>query len=139
MSLFASAALGVFQSVNSMIFTSTPCAFASRAASWSAGVCGVVARRFVMNAALYKQIDVRPVPPGKDPYGKTLAVVEIPGVGILQEMLLSAGLAWVHPKYCRDCDPWKAMQAEAKARGRGLWARKTIEGKAVPPWEWKKM
>ncbi|VVD33820.1 protein of unknown function [Paraburkholderia dioscoreae] len=43
MSLLASAAFGVFQSVNSMIFTSSPCSLASRAAILSASICGLVA------------------------------------------------------------------------------------------------
>ena len=99
---------------------------------------GQAARRFVINAVLYKLVNVQPTPQGKDRYGRTIAIVDVPGVGILQEMLLQAGLAWVYPQYCKDCKEWEAMQAEAKAQQRGLWARKGVEGKAVPPWEWRK-
>jgi len=55
-------------------------------------------------------------------------------VGILQEMLLKAGLAWVYPQCCRGCKEWEAMQAAAKAQGMGLW----IAGKSAPPWEWRR-
>jgi len=99
---------------------------------------GTAARLFVVNKARFKRVDVRPVQQDKDSYGRIVAVVEIPGVGVLQEILLKAGLAWVNPHYCMDCGAWKAMQSEARARRRGLWARKDIEGKAVPPWEWRK-
>ena len=99
---------------------------------------GQAARRCVINAVLYKQVDVQPTQQDKDRYGRLIAVVALPDGTILQEMLLQAGLAWVYPQYCKDCAEWEAMQAEAKAQKRGLWARKGVEGKAVPPWEWRK-
>jgi len=99
---------------------------------------GAAARRFVINAVLFKEVDVQPTPQGKDRYGRIFAIVVLEGGAVLQEMLLQAGLAWVYPQYCKDCKKWEAMQAEAKAQQRGLWARKGVEGKAVPPWEWRK-
>ncbi|MDR0238708.1 MAG: thermonuclease family protein [Deltaproteobacteria bacterium] len=95
---------------------------------------GTAARLFLMSKARFKRADVRPTMQDKDRYGRIVAIVEIPGVGILQEMLLKSGLAWVYPQYCTDCGAWDAMQEEAKKRGKGLWAR----GEAVEPWEWRR-
>ena len=94
---------------------------------------GQAARAFVTEAALFKVVDVHPTPQGKELFVGTVAVVELPGVGVLQEMLLQAGLAWVYPRYCKDCGDWEAMQEEAKRRGKGLWADKI----QFPPWEWR--
>ena len=93
---------------------------------------GQAARVFVSEAVLYKKVHL--ISERSDRYGRIVAVVEIPGVGVLQELLLEAGLAWVWPRYCRDCKKWEAMQAKAKAQGIGLWADK----KPVEPWEWRK-
>ena len=95
---------------------------------------GTAARLFLISKARFKRDDVRPAMQDKDRYDRIVAIVEIPGVGILQELLLKSGLAWVYPQYCIDCDAWKAMQEEAKNRGKGLWAR----GEAIEPWEWRR-
>ena len=95
---------------------------------------GTAARLFLISKARFKRVDVRPTMQDKDRYGRIVAIVEIPGVGILQEMLLKSGLAWVYPQYCQDCGAWESMQEEAKNRGKGLWAR----GAAVEPWEWRR-
>ena len=57
-----------------------------------------------------------------------------PRQGILQELLLQEGLAWVYPQYCKDCKAWEAMQAKARKHGKGLWAD---EGPVVP-WDWRR-
>ncbi|MCL2122715.1 MAG: thermonuclease family protein [Desulfovibrionaceae bacterium] len=95
---------------------------------------GTAARLYLISKARFKRADVRQTRHDKDRYGRIVAIVEIPGLGILQELLLQAGLAWVYPQYCGDCGEWEAMQEEAKRRGKGLWAR---EG-AVEPWEWRR-
>jgi endonuclease YncB( thermonuclease family) len=94
---------------------------------------GEAARAFVRKAAMYKEAEVIPQPQGKDRYGRIVAVVEVPG-GVLQELLLEAGLAWVYPKYCRDCGAWEALQRQARAERAGLWRNED----AAPPWEWRK-
>lgn len=94
---------------------------------------GQAAKAFVISAALHKTVYVRPGPQGTDSYDRIVAVVEVPGMGILQEMLLEAGLAWVWPRYCRNCNNWEAMQAQAKSGHRGLWA----DPERIPPWRWR--
>jgi len=59
-------------------------------------------------------VDIPPTPQRKDRYGRIVAIVEIPGAGILQERLLEAGLAWVYPQYCKDCVAWEAIATEAR-------------------------
>ena len=95
---------------------------------------GQTAKAFVIEAVLFKEVDVHPSPQGKDRYGRIVAVVEIPGVGVLQELLLEAGLAWVYPQYCKDCGAWEMLEAEARNQRKGLW----IEDKPVEPWEYRK-
>ena len=95
---------------------------------------GQAAKAYVVKTALYKTVDVQVTPQGKDRYGRVVAVIEIPGVGILQELLLKEGLAWVWPQYCKDCKAWEAMQAKARAQGKGLWAG----NKPIEPWVWRK-
>lgn len=95
---------------------------------------GQAARAFVVNAVLYKNVDVQPTPQIADRYGRIVAVVNTPDLGILQELLLNAGLAWVWPLYCRNCVEWEAIQAKARDERRGLWA----DENPLEPWEWRK-
>ena len=91
---------------------------------------GYAAKAFVVSAALHKTVKVRPVTHSKD---SSAALVEVPGMGSLQEMLLEAGLAWVWPRQCKKCSNWEAIQADAKVHERGLWADKA----RVAPWRWQ--
>lgn len=70
----------------------------------------------------------------KDRYKRTVAVVYLQNGKLLQEELLKAGLAWVYPQYCKNCDNWKALEAQARKEKRGLWQ----DASPVPPWEWRK-
>lgn len=56
---------------------------------------------------------------------------------VIQDALVSAGLAWVDDRYCKlpVCDLWRLHQREARAARRGLWA----DPDPVPPWTWRKM
>ena len=94
---------------------------------------GEMARAFVRTFALHKGVTVHLEQQGRDSHGHLIATVEVPGAGILQELLLGAGLAWVCPRYCQGCEKWEAMQETAKAQRLGLWADKN----PVPPWEWR--
>ena len=95
---------------------------------------GQAAKIFVINTVLYKEVDIRPTPQGTDRYGRIVAIVDVPNYGILQELLLEAGLAWVYPAYCKDCSSWEAMQAEARRLRKGLWTDES----PVEPWKWRK-
>lgn len=96
---------------------------------------GQTAKGFISDVALYKAVEVDVAKQGKDRYGRTVATITIKGVGILQELLLNSGLAWVYPKYCKDRSDWYTLEAKARKAGRGLWQDK----KPVSPWEWRKM
>ncbi len=94
---------------------------------------GEAAREFVFNIALFENVDVEPV--GKpDRYGRLVAIILLPDGESLQALLLAAGLAWVWPRYCRDCREWQNVHDAARAAGRGLWA----EPDPVPPWMWRR-
>ena len=95
---------------------------------------GQTAKAFVNEVVLFKTVNVQPTPQGKDRYGRIVALVDIHGVGVLQELLLEAGLAWVYTKYCKDCGAWEAMEAKARNQRKGLWADKN----PIEPWEWRK-
>lgn len=55
---------------------------------------------------------------------------------VLQDALVSAGLAWVDDRFCRAaaCDLWRLHQADARAARRGLWAADN----PIPPWTWRR-
>ncbi len=69
---------------------------------------------------------------GKDRYGRTLARVTCDGIDANAEQV-HRGMAWVYDRYVTDKALY-AVQAEAKAQRRGLWADKD----PVPPWEWRR-
>lgn len=94
---------------------------------------GEAARGVVLDSALYQLVNVEPV--GKpDRYKRTVAIVYLPSGVSLQVQLLQAGLAWVWPRYCRNCEAWQALQDAARRSGRGLWA----DPDPVSPWEWRR-
>ncbi len=69
---------------------------------------------------------------GKDRYGRTLARVTCDGIDANAEQV-HRGLAWVYDRYVTDKGLY-AVQTEAKAQRRGLWA----DANPVPPWEWRR-
>jgi endonuclease YncB( thermonuclease family) len=93
---------------------------------------GEASREYATKIALYKKATINPQ--NRDRYGRVVAIVEIDGTGVLQEILLDNGMVWVYPQYCRNCREWKSRQVRAREHGKGLWTDK----KATPPWEWRK-
>lgn len=69
---------------------------------------------------------------GKDRYGRTLARVHCDGTDANAEQVRQ-GMAWVYRKYAPKASPLYAVEDEAKAAKRGLWA----DAEPVPPWEWR--
>jgi endonuclease YncB( thermonuclease family) len=64
----------------------------------------------------------------EDRYGRTVAVVFMPGGKSLNEHLVREGLAWVSQKSCTQeniCAPLRNLEKAAKAQQRGLWVDKT--------------
>jgi endonuclease YncB( thermonuclease family) len=70
---------------------------------------------------------------GKDRYGRTLARVQCDGIDSNAEQV-RRGMAWVYRKYAPKDSPLYAVEAQAKAARRGLWA----DDAPVPPWEWRR-
>jgi len=74
------------------------------------------------------------LPMDTDRYGRTVAVVLMPGGKSLNQHLVREGLAWVSQKYCTQddiCAPLRKLERSAKAEKRGMWADKTS---AEPGW-----
>ena len=70
---------------------------------------------------------------GHDRYGRTLAVVTCGGIDANAEQVRQ-GMGWVYRKYAPKDSPLYAVEDDAKAAKRGLWA----DAEPVPPWEWRK-
>ena len=73
----------------------------------------------------------------KDRYGRTVGIVYDQDGKEINGQLVSLGLAWVYPQYCKIpiCKSWKNAEMAARASGRGLWADKD----PLPPWDWRKI
>ncbi len=81
---------------------------------------------------LHRRVEIEDL--GKDQYQRTLAgLVRLEDGGVLQETLLKAGLAWVYRRYCKDCQAWIDLEAEARAAKRGLWR----DNNPIPPWRYR--
>ena len=73
------------------------------------------------------------LPPGKvciakvldvDRYGREVALLSLDGVGLVQDAMLTEGLAWVYEKYCTEqplCGKLKRVETAARDSKRGLW------------------
>jgi endonuclease YncB( thermonuclease family) len=70
---------------------------------------------------------------GKDRYGRTLAQVACNGIDANTEQVWR-GMAWVYRKYAVKDSPLYAVEGDARAVRRGLWA----DDEPMPPWEWRK-
>jgi endonuclease YncB( thermonuclease family) len=70
-------------------------------------------------------------PQARDRYGRTVARVNCAGQDASAEQV-RAGMAWAFTKYITDRS-MPALEAEARAQGRGLW----VDADAVAQWEWR--
>jgi micrococcal nuclease len=95
---------------------------------------GLEAKEFCSDLALFKEVELTPL--GRDDYGRTVALLRLPGGRLLNEELVRNGQAWVSDKYCTQpwCIGWRELQKKARQQKLGLWANP----KAVPPWVWKR-
>ena len=69
-----------------------------------------------------------------DRYGRKVGRVYVGGVDLNAEMV-KQGAAWVYRQFLKD-QSLLALEAEAKAAQRGLWA--LPEAQRCPPWDWRK-
>ena len=89
------------------------------------------AKQFTIDQAAGKVVTLHHT--GRDRYGRTLATVVLPNGDTLNNLLLSAGLAWHYKKY--DQSAYLAsLEQYAQAHKLGLWSG----GDIVAPWLWRK-
>lgn len=69
---------------------------------------------------------------GKDRYGRTIATVYCADVDA-NATQVRQGMAWVFDRYASPSSPLYALQNDARAARRGLWA----DSSPIPPWEWR--
>ncbi len=99
---------------------------------------GDAARDLTAGLVLGQPVEV--VPTGQRPsYGREVAgIVMVEKLTVLQDALITAGLAWVDGRYCRAdvCETWRTHQNDARTASspRGLWN----EPDPVPPWKWRR-
>ncbi|WP_288230819.1 thermonuclease family protein [uncultured Desulfovibrio sp.] len=100
---------------------------------------GKEARDMTARIALGKTVEIVPAQNRKSYKREVAGLVRLDALVILQDVLISTGLAWVDDRYCKlqVCDLWRMHQADAKAATppRGLWA----DPDPAPPWQWRKM
>lgn len=94
---------------------------------------GKAAKRFTANLVADKEVGIEEA--GKDRYGRYIAIIDIDGA-ILNEELVRNGYAWVYDRYCTRpfCADWKKLEATARDKGAGLWADRDPQA----PWEWRR-
>ena len=69
---------------------------------------------------------------GKDRYGRFLCTLQV-GTQDINAMQVKRGMAWEYSHYAPKGSPLKALQSEAKAGKRGLWAEPNPEA----PWKYR--
>jgi len=89
------------------------------------------AKEFTGDLAFGKKVTVESH--GKDRYGRDLGRVTLPNGKILNEEILTAGLAWWYWKFAPKETGFEKLEQEARKAKRGLWADKN----PVPPWEFR--
>lgn len=92
---------------------------------------GTAARRFTAELCFRRTVGLRSYQ--TDRYGRLLADVVLPDGRVLNHELLRAGLAWWYRQYAPADATLAALEAEARAARRGLWA----EADPLPPWEYR--
>jgi len=96
---------------------------------------GTRAKKYTSELAFGQIVEIEEV--DKDRYGRTVALATLPDGKILNEALVSAGLAWVYTKYCNrpvECSRWWELERVARSQKTGLWSMPN----AIPPWEFRR-
>lgn len=95
---------------------------------------GQKAKQYASDLAFKQIVEVEEIT--KDRYGRTIALVILPGGQLLNSELIRAGLAWVYTRYCKraECREWSILDKAAKESQIGLWS----DPHAMPPWKWRK-
>lgn len=98
---------------------------------------GTAARDMTAQLLLGKRVEIISTHSRKSYKREVAGVVLLDDMIVLQDALVSAGLAWVDNRFCKMavCDLWRQHQADAKAARRGLWSADS----PIPPWTWRRM
>ena len=100
---------------------------------------GQEARVMTARMVMGKTVEIIPAQKGKSHRREVAGIIMLDEMMVLQDALVSAGLAWVDDRYCKIqvCDLWRTHQADAERAEppRGLWAG----GNIIPPWKWRRM
>ncbi|MBS1856124.1 MAG: thermonuclease family protein [Acidobacteria bacterium] len=67
-------------------------------------------------------------------YKRTVAEIILPDGRNLNQEVVRAGLAWWYRTYAKHDAVLPALEDEARAAKRGLWA----DPSPMPPWEWRR-
>ena len=72
-----------------------------------------------------------------DRYGRTVGMVTLDDMRVVNMELIKEGFAWVYGTYCKRevCSEWKKLEDKARDGELGLWKDKN----PVAPWEWRRM
>jgi|GEM_PF-2102627 len=92
---------------------------------------GLNSLAFASDLVKGKKVNLRPH--AKDQYGRTVAEIILADGRNINEELLRNGCVWHYKQYSKD-PKWAAMEEEARAAKKGLWAGK----RPTPPWEYRK-
>ncbi len=82
---------------------------------------GYQAKTRLRKLASRQTLDIEPV--DTDRYGRTVALVRAKDGTLLNEVLVTEGLAWVYEQYCHKdiCQHLKELEDQARQERRGLW------------------
>lgn len=92
---------------------------------------GQVAKQYTAEKVYLQVVSVQAT--DTDRYGRTVGIVTLNDGTVLNEALLTAGLAWHYTMYDKS-SRWAAMELDARNKKVGLWA---MSG-PVAPWTWRK-
>jgi endonuclease YncB( thermonuclease family) len=93
---------------------------------------GTRAKQFTSHLAFGETVTVRVH--DRDRYGRTVAEIILQDGRNLNHEIARAGLAWWYVRYARHDLELEALEAQARAAKRGLWA----DNDPMPPWEFRK-
>ncbi len=98
---------------------------------------GTEARDLTVRLLSGKRVEIIPAQTRKSYKREVAGVVLLEDMMVMQDVLISVGLAWVDNRFCKMavCDLWRQHQADAKAARRGLWSADS----PIPPWTWRRM
>ena len=93
---------------------------------------GKAAKRHASDLCFGRVVEVRTK--NVDQYGRVVGEVLLPGGRSVNREMVRAGFAWWYSDYAKKDLELAALEREAKAARRGLWA----DPNPVPPWVWRR-